>query len=290
METLVVLVVDRDEETRDETATLVASEFSDVSVLTAGTVDAAIAIVDDEDVDVLVTGYNFETADGLELVRHARETSPDTGCILYTVSEVVDTVSFEDVVVEFVGKDQPDAEQTLLALIDKAGPELTQASYPVPETEAKRAEETESLLSTGHAVSDSLERVARLANQYFDSTGAAVTVLRRDEQELLAHAGDVRVPTRREESLATHTLVSDGGLAVADTRSDPRFEDVDTIQEAVIVSYLGAVIESPDGHPIGVLNVYDDHPRQFSATDTEYLTTLADVASDLISLQAEGST
>jgi signal transduction protein with GAF and PtsI domain len=111
----------------------------------------------------------------------------------------------------------------------------------------------------------------------------------RDRQEPLGQSGRHVAPLKREESLATHTLVQDDGvLAVGDTQADPRFAETETIQSAGIVPYLGAVVKAPAGTVVGVLSVYDDQPRNFCQAEQEYLERLAYLSGDLVALEAGG--
>lgn len=284
----VVLVVDRDEQTRLRTAKFVRERL-DVSVLTADSLATAKDALENQSVDVVVTGYRFTDGNGLELADYVRETAPGTGCILYTHSESVDTDSFEDVVVEFVSKESPDAVETLTALIEQAGPEQTQATYPVPNAEQKRLEAADNFLAIRAEISPMGERLARLAADHFDAMGAALTVICRDRLEIVASVGNITFPTVREQSLATHTIVTENGvMAVGDTHGDPRFGDTEEIHAAGIRSYLGATVEAGEGYAVGTLSVYDDEVREFSETDRNYIGELAAVIPEVLALRERG--
>lgn len=288
MEETVVLVVDQDEKSRLQTAEFVRGEFDGISVLTANSVATAMDVLANQSVDVVVTGYNFTEGNGLELADHVREASPSTGCILYTHSESVETASFEDVVVEFVGKETPDAEQTLAALIEQAGPEQTQAAHPVPDSEQERLQATERILGLRGELAPALEELTAVAVDHFDVSSATITLVLRDRQEPLADTGAIDLPTVREDSLVTHTIVTEGGvMAVADTQSDPRFSENEEIQATDITSYLGATIETADGYAVGALSVYNDGERRYTETDRSYIRRLATLAGEIITL-AEG--
>jgi len=289
MEKLAVLVVDRDEVSRAETAELLQSEVPEASVDTAESLTAAEQRLAEEPVDVLVTGYVLPDGNGLELVEAVRSSSPATTCLLYTHSETIDTESFEEVIVDFVGKDTPDSEQTLVALVAEAGETLTQASHPLPEGEDARLEAVARTRPPDGEPLAPLERIATLAREHFDGTAAAVTLIERHTQTVLGSAGEELVPSTRDESLATHVLTQPGEtLAVGDARVDPRFADVETIQTAGVVAYLGARIETADGDAIGVLSVYDDDRREFTAADHSYVETLAGLAADVLALADGG--
>lgn len=286
----VVLVVDADEETRLETANFVREGIDAVSVLTANSIATGLDTLKNQSIDVVVTGFNLPDGNGLELADQVREVSPGTGCILYTRTADIATESFEDVVVEFVEKEAPDVAETLVALIEQAGPEQTQAAHPVPDTERERLQAAEAMEGTFDPdITKPLERIAQLALDHYAATGSAITLILREEQKPVATVGPAMAPQFREDSITTHTLVhEDECMAVEDTRTDPRFSEIEAIQGADIVSYLGAPISDNKSHAIAVLSVYDQEPRTFSAADRKFMEELATLASDILALDGDG--
>ncbi len=287
MESIAVLVVDRDEAARSELAAFVAEEF-DAEVRTAKSVATGSEMIESESPTVLVTGYEFSDGNGLELVALAREHNPSCGCILYTHSETVDTDSFEDVIVDFVAKESANDKEVLRGLIEQTGIEQSQAAHAVPDTEQQRLDAVEQFTDAGSV--ETFETVVRLAADHFEVDSAALVVVRRDDVEAIASVGPDRVPEFRDQSLSTHALVADEQvIGVEDTRTDPRFADIDAVQDAGIVSYLGATVRDQAGEAVAVLSVFGTEPRVFDAGDREYLGQLATVAGDLIAL-SDGET
>lgn len=285
MEGTVVLVVDTDESKRLETANLIRDRERLKSVLTANSVATALDTIDNQTVNVLISGFNFPDGNGLELADVVREEHPSMGFILYTNTDSIETDSFEDVVVEFVDKSDPNATEDLLALIEQAGPEQTQAPYPVPDGEPSRLEAAQQSLDESRSVQQALEETAALAKDHFETAGSAVTILLRDRQEIVASTGNLSVPTSREQTFATHTLVDDDGVMdVEDTHDDPRFVELSMNNSTEIRSYLGAVIDGKDGHAVGTVAVFEDAPRQFTAADRRYISRLATLAGEIIAL------
>lgn len=285
MERLRVLVVDRDEPTRSATAEFVSGAF-DAEVQTADSVAAAREQIETEPPTVLVTGYEFADGTGLEIVTVARDQNPSCGCILYTNAEAVDTDSFEDVIVDFVPKESPNAQETLQALIEQTGIEQSQAAHPVPDTERKRLDAATAFAD--RTETEAFERITRLAAEHFEVDSTAIVAVNRDEVEVVTAVGPERTPQLREQSLSTHALTGDHQvLGVEDTRTDPRFAEITAVHEAGIISYLGGAIRGPDRAAVGVLAVYGTAPRTFDAADREFLGWLATLAGDL--LAAEGA-
>ena len=289
MNETLVLVVDKDESVRLETADLVREGVDDASVLTASSTATARDALENQSVDVVVTGYNLPDGNGLELADWIRDEHPGTGCILYTADATIDTDTFEDVIVEYVTKGTPTATETLHSLIEEAGPELTQSAHPVPERETIRLAAAEGLHERENRLEIPLRRIAELAVDHFDVEGGAISLILRERQEPLAQEGAVDLPVFREDSLATHTLVADlGSMAVEDTRTDPRFAETTAIQDADLVSYLGAPVTNADGEPVAVLSIYDNRPRRYEASDRAYIELLAALAGDVVALGSEG--
>ena len=287
MESLQLLVVDGDEQTRSETAAFLA-ERTGAEVLTADSLASAAPIVEAEELAAVVTGYNLPDGNGLELAERVRNYSPETGCILYTSAESVETDSFEETVVDFVPKGAADAEDTLLALVEQTGSEQTQAPYPVPEAEGERIKAADRL-DPRPALSGPFGRLARLAAERFEADAAAVSLVHRDRQTVLAQTGSIDPAEDRGNTLNTFALTAeDGVMSVEDTLTDPRFVDIDAVHEAGIGAYIGAGIYDPDGLPVAVLSAYHDTPREFTAADEEYARLLADLGGDLLALTANG--
>lgn len=282
MESIAVLVVDRDEQTRSELAEFVAEEF-DAEVRTAASVATGSEMVESEPPTVLVTGYEFADGTGLEIVALAREHNPSCGCILYTDSETVDTESFEDVIVDFVPKESANGEEVLRGLIEQTGIEQSQAAHAVPDTEQQRLDAVEQFRE-GEDI-EAFEKIVRLAADHFAIDSAALVLVSHNEVEAVATVGPDLVPKFRDQSLSTHTLVADEQvLGVEDTRRDPRFADIDAVQDAGIVSYLGATVRDASGEAVAVLSVFGTEPRAYSPGDREYLARLATLAGDLLAL------
>lgn len=281
MEPIAVVVIDRDESTRSELAEFVTSEF-DADVRTAESVVAGSERIESTQPTVLVTGYEFPDGNGLELVALAREHNPSCGCILYTHSETVDTDSFEDVIVDFVPKESASDKEVLRGLIEQTGIEQSQAAYPIPEDEPERLDAVEQLAGIDQP---GFERIARLAADHFEVDSAALVLVRRDDVEALSAVGPEVLPELREQSLSTHALLADEQvLAVEDTRTDPRFSEIQAVQDAGIVSYLGATVPGQDETGVAVLSVFGTEPRAFDDADSEYLGRLAALAGELIAL------
>lgn len=287
MSKITVLVADPDGGVRAETVQTLRDGLSDVTVLEAASLAGAERRLDDGPVEAVVMEYDLGDGTGLDLARHVRSVAPDTGCLLYTDAADIETESVEGVVTEYLRKDAPDAAALLVSLVEQAGPERAQAPYPLPDDEDARLAAVERYVDEGD-LREPLDRVVRLAGVHFGVHAASVNIIRERTQDFLVCRGREWETSDRADSICTHTILQGGVMAVEDTHEDPRFADNEFLRSAGIRAYLGATIESPDGHAIATLCVYDDEPRSFPAADREFLADLAGLVGDLLALASRG--
>jgi len=288
-----VLCVDPDDAAR--TASGLRDELSDLGIETetARSVDEAVAVVeaDGPPVDCVVTGYELPDGTGLALVDRVRERAPDTGCILFTERgyDAIDTEAFQTTITEYVQKRTGNAIERLAQLVRLTVSASAQTSYPVPQNEAERIATLASYDLDAEGLEASLARITDLAARHFDVPTASINVIGEHSQEFLACHGTAEswAPTPREDSICTFTLVEDDPVMVVENvAEDPRFEHNEAFADLGIRTYMGANI-GPEGRPpIGTLCVYDEEPHSFSEADRTYLSTLADVAMDLVDARA----
>ncbi len=290
-----VLVADPDGPRREATAGAVRETLPDATVREADSLVAArevlAGLAEGEEVtrlDAVVTEYDLGDGTGLELAEHLLTAAPDAGCILYAARTDIDTEPSE-AVVEYVPRTGTDADaDQLAAALEAAVLDNSHTAYPLPEDEAGRLAALAAYVDGEgpDRASAALDRVVDLAADHFGVEVASVNLIREDEQDFLTVHGREWVPTPRDASICTYTILEDRTMAVEDTAEDPRFADNDDLREMGIHAYLGANLRTPGGHNIGSLCVYDDEPRSFSAADREYLATFADLTMDILGLAA----
>jgi len=119
------------------------------------------------------------------------------------------------------------------------------------------------------------------ARQRFGTGMAAVSILSRDWQYLIAAAGVTSRTYSRRMSLCGHAIITPRAVfCVEDARADPRFADNPTLIDGGQVRfYAGAALVDPDQFPIGTFCVFDRIPRDdFGAYEQMHLKQLADAA------------
>jgi GAF domain-containing protein len=278
-----ILVVDPSASDRKATVEAFQSAFPDANVLAVASYNRATTVLDEQTVDELVTRHSLGDGTGVELTAYVREEHPETDCFLYAEQREIETESFEEIIVEYVPRDGPDAEETLISLIRQAETDPGQVPYPLPDDETERLASLDEHSVDTQQASSALEQIAELARQHFDVAAGAILLVDERTQQHLAQSGSITPPTDRESSLSTYTLVENGVMDVEDIEIDERFSDTQ-LQESDIVAYLGASIETPEGFALGSLNVYHDDVREFSAADHEYLSRLAALVADVLEL------
>ncbi|MGV3616418.1 MAG: response regulator [Fimbriimonas sp.] len=119
--------------------------------------------------------------------------------------------------------------------------------------------------------------LVELARTLCGAERAAITLLDRDRQWILAMDGGGQGETPREVSFCSHTILQpDETLVVEDARLDLRFADNPyVLAEGGVRFYAGSPIISLEGLPVGVLCVFGNEVRDFSARERDALAALS---------------
>lgn len=260
----------------------------EVSVIDIDSVADAKRSVETENVDCLVTGHDLPDGTGMDLIRHVRETSPDTGCILFTDAgrEAITAETGGTVVTEYVDRDSPRAQERLAQLVSVTARRSTQTAYPLPGDEDERLAALERLDLESPSLGRALDRITELAGEHFDVDRTAVNVIADTVQEVLASRGTDWTSFHREETICTYSILEEGVTVIEDVEDDPRFRDNEGLLEANIRFYAGVPLRTDDGLPIGTLCIYDEEPRGLSASERSYLQLLAEEAMHWIELHS----
>nr|WP_301311645.1 response regulator [Azospirillum lipoferum] len=132
------------------------------------------------------------------------------------------------------------------------------------------------------------DNITRLAQHFFRTRFAVVSLIDRDRQWLKSRVGLEATETHRDLAFCAHAILGDGVLVVPDATEDPRFAGNPMVTgEPHIRFYAGAPLVV-DGHKLGTLCVFDDAPRDgFDAREAETLTQLAQLVVDEMTLRRE---
>lgn len=287
-----ILCVDPDESARERLVDAIRSDLVDMSptVESRSSVETAEACIRNGGVDCLVTEYDLPDGTGLELAESLRESAPDASIVLFTERGFDGIETGDSVVAEYVDKGGEAAHTRVTSLIRMTVSSRSQASYPLPDTEAERLAAIESYGLDSDELARSFDRVTDLASRHFDADMASLNLIEEREQRMMAcqGIGTDSMTTSRDASICTFTIVSDTQvMTVEDVHEDPRFAGrTETFEEFGIRSYMGAQLVTPAGLSVGTLCIYDGEPRQFTSDERDYLRTLAELAVDLLVAQA----
>ena len=117
--------------------------------------------------------------------------------------------------------------------------------------------------------------LVRLASFICDTPIAIVTLIDSGRQWFKAEIGAGIRETTLDASLCAHAILQTGLCVVPDTTQDERFADNPLVMgEPRVRFYAGALLESPDGFPLGTLCVLDYKPRELSDAQKTALASL----------------
>lgn len=72
-----------------------------------------------------------------------------------------------------------------------------------------------------------------------------------------------------------YSLVSDGALVIPDTRADPLYRTVPTVESLGVAAYLGVPVRAPNGDVLGSFCAIDFAPKQWTPLEVETMKELA---------------
>ncbi len=142
--------------------------------------------------------------------------------------------------------------------------------------------------------SEALDRLTRLASTLIDAPATFISLVDADRDFYVSQCGfGEPLATHRELTGTTfchYAMVSEGPLVIDDTRADPRYREVPTVQSLGVAAYLGVPMKSPNGEVIGSFCAIDFKPRAWSARDVAVMEELATSAMrEMAMLEAIGA-
>ncbi|MBK5074990.1 diguanylate cyclase [Budviciaceae bacterium CWB-B4] len=148
----------------------------------------------------------------------------------------------------------------------------------LPNTEKQRIEILKSLQILDTPPSEQLDRVTRLAADFFNVPIALVTLIDSDRQWFKSCFGLSLTETSRDISVCSHAIMQRSVFVVPDLRKDPRFCHIPPVVEAPhLVFYAGCQIHSRQGIPLGTLCIIDSKKHKFSHDDERKLSDFAKI-------------
>ena len=142
---------------------------------------------------------------------------------------------------------------------------------PVPtwrEAERLAALDRYAILDTGRETA--FDDVAALAADILDAPIAVVNLIAADRQWFKAEVGIGTDTLPLDVSICRHAILQPGVFVVPDLASDARFDGNPLVHVADgLRFYAGALLETPDGLPLGTVCVLDTRPRPGGLTERQ---------------------
>jgi GAF domain-containing protein len=279
-----VLIVDEDE--ASDISTAVEAE-SGLTTVDADTVKGATEALKNDSFDCIVTRYELTDGTGMDLVNTVRSEAPQTPVVLFTdvPPSEIDTASFEDLIVEYLNSDLPDAHDRLGFIVDDVISHSVQVGFMAPENEEGRLEALSSYDIEELPIEESFSRLSDLIASHFDASVSFIGLIEEKQENFLACTGADWDSLTREKTICTHSMLQEDVMVVEDVREDSRFSENDTLENLGIRSYAGANMTTPDGHVIGQVCVLDDKPRGYDADERAELEQFAETVMEILELR-----
>ncbi|THE66419.1 GAF domain-containing protein [Salinadaptatus halalkaliphilus] len=280
-----ILCVDSPE--RIATVSSAIEDHEDLTAIEATSVDEATQLLEDEPVVCVVTAYDFPDGTGLEIVETIRSETPQTPCVLFTdVSPGdIETSSFEELIVEYLNRDLPDATDRLEFVVNDVIDHSAQVGFLAPEDEDERLETLAEYDIDELPIDESFDRLTDLIADHFDVAVSFVGLIEKDEENFLACSGADWDSLTREDTMCTHSMLQEDVMVVEDIADDKRFNKNEQLENLGIVSYAGANMTAPNGQVIGQVCVLDHESRSYSPAERETLQQYAETAMEILELR-----
>lgn len=163
--------------------------------------------------------------------------------------------------------------------MDQVNQALPWTAPTTPENEAERVRTLCALNVLDSPSTPELDRITRLAAQFFDVPIALVSLVDSDRQWFMSKVGLDAPQTGRDISFCGHAILSTAPLVVENAQLDSRFAGNPlVVGEPHIRFYAGQPIRSTKGLALGTLCLIDRRPRIFSRDERNALADFAAMA------------
>ena len=125
-----------------------------------------------------------------------------------------------------------------------------------------------------------LDTLVQLAVTRIAADGGQISML-TDRQVSLCAQGLFSAQTESgaeqpfEETMCAYALRSDDTVVIPDTRTDQRVAGIEAVANGLVGAYLGVPVRTADGSLVGVLCVFSETPREWTADEQADMDELA---------------
>ena len=128
-------------------------------------------------------------------------------------------------------------------------------------------------------VEEQFDRLTRLASTLLGAPATFFSLVDEDRDYYKSCFGfDEPLTSARAITGTTFchfSLVADGALVIPDTRADPVYRNVPTVESLGVAAYLGVPVHAPNGDVLGSFCAIDFSPRDWTALDIATMKELA---------------
>lgn len=133
-----------------------------------------------------------------------------------------------------------------------------------------------------------LDRLTRLAAILIEAPATFISLVDADHDFYVSHSGfgEPLATTRelRGTTFCQYALVNGGTLAISDTRADPVYREVPTVESLGVAAYIGVPMKTAGGEVIGSFCAIDYKAREWTERDRAVMEELAQSAMREITL------
>jgi GAF domain-containing protein len=156
------------------------------------------------------------------------------------------------------------------------------STMPSPAAAVHDAARLDALRASGlldSAVEEQFDRLTRLASKLLRAPATFFSLVDADRDFYKSCFGFPEpLASGRELTGATfchYSLVSDGALVIPDTRADPVYARVPTVESLGVAAYLGVPVRAPGGEVLGSFCAIDFTPRAWTPLEIDTMKELA---------------
>lgn len=269
-----VLFVGKDEELRQAAEDVLQEDGA--HLITAETVaDARDMLAEQGGIRFAVLTEHLDGSP-FDLYNYILEYHPDTPAVIFAASLPEDEMERRPEKVVTYSEEKIDIALDHLAdLIESAVQFQADTLYPEPEDEAERLDVLNQFDFDHLEDAPFYDRLTRMGAHFFNVPMCYVGVIDRDTERFLTCHGTDFDTINRENTICSFAIIRDDVMVVDNVKADPRFSDIDALQELDLEWYASAPI-TVDGHRIGTFCIADTEQHEFTEDDREHLTMFAD--------------
>lgn len=284
-----ILYVDEDASEREKLSEVFGQD-PELIFHTAGSIDEAFSLMNENSFRCLITEASFSDEDLGELLEEAASQDYEMIPILFT-SKDFDAIPTEQMISfsAYVSKSNEDAHENIVEEVSSLLESQSEINYPVPENEEQRLEYLERFDVEEMAESGEFDRLARIGAEFFDTNWCFVGLVMEDRERFLSFQGSETEELSRDCAICTFAINQDDVMVVDDRSKDPRFKYVDELDDLGINWYAGAPMVTEEGYHVGSFCVADSEQKEFSEHEREMLKVFADEAMQKVELSNKDS-